>query len=207
MKLDFFNELKNNLSNKNEIKDFMKELSETVNEIARRVKDKTQNNLREEECLYYVVDVTKDAVYLQNLNIDVAFKETALPQQIKEEINTDTILRYKDGEYFIEEKLTQEFLENMVSTKDYQKIQQEFINKSKIEDNNPETRYKVLSQNDENDTTTLYYEKKGIKEIEVPNKLLPYNVKNWKIFYYEDGKFKTDTEATKENHEKWKKGI
>ncbi len=161
------------------------------------------NYLRQEDCLYYVVDANLETAYLQNLNIDVTFEEMDLPQELKGKIFTDCFLRYKNGEYIWEKKLTDDLFQNFISNSEYKKIQEEFIKESKIEENNPDIRYKVFSYNEEKETTTLYYEDNEIKEIEVPNKLLPHRVYEWKILYYEDGKFRTDIEATKESYEKW----
>lgn len=162
------------------------------------------NYLRQEDSLYYVVDANLETAYLQNLNIDVIFEEVDLPEELKGKIFTDCFLRYKNGEYIWEKELTDKFFKSLISISEYEKMQEEFINTSKIEENNPDIRYKVLSYNEEKETTTLCYEDNGIKEIEVPNKLLPYRVYEWKILYYKDGGFVTDIEATKETYEKWK---
>lgn len=162
------------------------------------------NYLRQEDCLYYVVDGNLETAYLKNLNIDVIFEEIDLPEELKGKICKDDFLIYKNGEYSLQQELTDALFKSFISISEYEKIQEEFIETSKIEDNNPDIRYKVLSYNKEKETTTLYYEDNGIKKIEVPNKLLPYRVYEWKILYYKDGGFVTDIEATKESYEKWK---
>ena len=163
------------------------------------------NYLRQEDCLYYVVDGNLETAYLKNLNIDVIFEEINLPEELKGKIWKDDFLIYKNGEYSLQQELTDELFKSFVSNSEYEKIREEFIKTSKIEENDPSLRYKVLSYNEEKETTTLYYEDNGIKEIEVPNKLLPLKVYEWKILYYKDGEFVTDVEATKESYEKWKK--
>lgn len=160
--------------------------------------------LRQEDCLYYVVDGNLETAYLKNLNIDVIFEEVDLPEELKGKIWKDDFLIYKNGEYVLDKKLKEHLFESFISISEYKKIQENFINTSKIEENNPNIRYKVFSYNEEKETTILYYEDNGIKEIEVPNKLLPHKVYEWKIFYYKDGKFITDIEETKESYEKWK---
>lgn len=160
--------------------------------------------LRQEDCLYYVVDGNLESAYLQNLNIDVIFEEVDLPEELKGKIWKDDFLIYKNGEYSLQRELTDALFESFISFSEYEKMREEFIETSKIKENNPNIRYKVLSYNEEKETTTLYYEDNGIKEIEVPNKLLPYRVYEWKILYYKDGGFVTDIEATKESYEKWK---
>lgn len=184
-------------------KEIINKAVESAKEIANKQTDKL-NYLRQEDCLYYVVDANLDTAYLQNLNIDVIFEEINLPEELKGKIFTDCILRYKNGEYIWEKELTDDLFASLVKSSEYEKIQKEFIKTSKIEEINSATRYKIFSDNDKKDTTTLYYEDNGIKEIEVPNQLLPHRVYEWKILHYEDGKFKTDVEATKENYEKWK---
>ena len=160
--------------------------------------------LRQEDCLYYVVDGNLESAYLQNLNIDVIFEEVDLPEELKGKIWKDDFLIYKNGEYSLQRELTDALFESFISISEYEKIRKEFIETSKIEENNPSLRYRVLSYNEEKETTTLYYEDNGIKEIEVPNKLLPLRVYEWKILYYKDRGFVTDIEATKESYEKWK---
>lgn len=161
------------------------------------------NYLRQEDCLYYVVDGNLETAYLQNLNVDIIFEEIDLPEELKGKIGKDDFLIYKNGEYALKKELTDDLFKQFISVSEYEKIQEKFIKESKIEENNPDIRYKVLSYNKEK-TTTLYYENNGIKEIEVPNQLLPHKVYEWKILYYKDGAFVTDIEATKENYEKWK---
>lgn len=160
--------------------------------------------LRQEDCLYYVVDGNLETAYLKNLNIDVIFEEVDLPEELKGKIWKDDFLIYKNGEYSLQRELTDALFKSFISISEYEKIREEFIETSKIEEINPDIRYRVLSYNEEKETTTLYYEDNGIKEIEVPNKLLPLRVYEWKILYYKDGGFVTDVEATKESYEKWK---
>lgn len=161
--------------------------------------------LRQEDCLYYVVDGNLETAYLKNLNIDVIFEEIDLPEELKGKIWKDDFLIYKNGEYSLQQELTDALFESFISFSEYEKMREEFIETSKIEENNPDIRYKVLSYNEEKETTTLYYEDNGIKEIEVPNKLLPLRVYEWKILYYKNGEFVTDVEATKESYEKLRK--
>lgn len=199
MKLDFFKEQKNGLEEK-EVKNFVKELTNYIEEFTERISDKIVedlNNFREEECLYFVIEKTNDEVYLQNLNLDIVFKETNLEKEIKDVIGTDYILRYKNGQYFIEDELTEKFLNSMVGINEYNKIQKEFIKESKIEKNSKDTKYRVL--NCEEKYSTLYFNNKE-NVIKVPNILLPYNITKEKVFYYENGKFRTDLEETRKNY-------
>lgn len=187
MNLDVFKGLKNNLSENNEIKELIDKLSESL-------KINNKNNLREEGCLYQVIDIGDNTVYLQNLNIDVVFEEKCISEDIKKEINPDTILRYRNGKYCIEESLTEDFLKSMVSIQEYKGIQDKFIYESNIEKYNSNIRYKVLLKKE--NSSIIYDVNNNENRIEVPNILLPYNAHNKKVFSYEYGKFKTDVEAT-----------
>ena len=68
---------------------------------------------REENCLYQVVDFSAKGVYLLNKNTNKIFEETEIPQELKNQIQNDSILRYKNGEYVYEEELTEEFFNNL----------------------------------------------------------------------------------------------
>ena len=188
MNLDIFKEIKNNLSDINDIKEF-------INNLMQHLKTNNRNDLREEGCLYQVIDIGDDIVYLQNLNIDVVFEEKCLSKDIKKEINPDTILRYRNGEYIIEDKLTEEFFKNLVNIQEYKRIQDKFIRESDIKKYNPDKRYKVLLKKE--NYTIIHDINNNENTMEVPNELLPYHVHRNKVFYYENGKFKTDIEATK----------
>lgn len=184
MNLNIFDEIKNNIDSK--ISDFISELSESLNGF----KEKEEiNNNRDEECLYHVIDSDKETVYLQNLNTNITFKETDLPEEIKRNVFTDCFLRYRNGQYIWEKELTEKYWNTLVSPIEYQEIQEKFIKESEIQENNPNTKYFVKSYEDGNDYTILSYESNGIKEIKVPNVLMPFGVNNKKIYKFKEGKF------------------
>ncbi len=124
MKLDIFNNLKNDQKENNLVENFIQELSKHLE----KTKDTTDKNLeqqeeikpketqeknREEDCLYQVVDFSAKGVYLLNKNNNKIFEETEISQELKNQIQNDSILRYKNGEYIYEEELTEEFFNNL----------------------------------------------------------------------------------------------
>jgi len=186
MRLEFLEELKNNLDNK--VENFLNELSEHLNNSKDKLvnnQDTRLNQLREEDCLYYVIDSDLETVYLQNLNNNIRFKETDMSPEMKREVFTDCILRYKNGEYIWDKELTDKFMNTLVSAGELSKIKEEFTKESKIEENAPDTRYNVLSHGDEH--TILSYN--GTKIVKVPNALMPFGVDNKKVYIYKNGKF------------------
>lgn len=186
MRLEFFEELKNNLDDK--VENFLNELSTHLNNSKEKVvnnQDTRVNQLREEDCLYYVIDSDLETVYLQNLNNNIRFKETDMSPKIKKEVFTDCILRYKNGEYIWDKELTDKFMNSLVSASELSQIKEEFAKESKIEENALDTRYNVLSHGDEH--TILSYN--GTKTVKVPNALMPFGVDNKKVYIYKNGKF------------------
>ena len=137
MKLEIFNKLANDAKESNLVENFIQELSkylenakekgeqkmnipnnnnESNNEISNEKTLKQQENLnqnREENCLYQVVDFSVNGVYLLNKITNKIFEETEISQELKNQIQNDSILRYKNGEYVYEEELTEEFFNNL----------------------------------------------------------------------------------------------
>ena len=116
MNLDFFKELKNNLSNNNEIKEFMQELSDYMNNI--KEKKSKVKDIREEG-LYYVLNANPDKIYLTKFNSKKVFEATELPQEIKNTVSEGVILRYKNGQYTIDEELTEKNFEGLLNIDEY----------------------------------------------------------------------------------------
>ena len=71
------------------------------------------NSLKKEDNLYQVVEILLDGAYLQNLSDKKISKETNIPKDVLKRIGNDSILRYKNGKYIYEEKLTDEFFNNL----------------------------------------------------------------------------------------------
>ena len=192
MNLYFFNDLINKVKESDFVQNFMTELSDYleknagkgVNELSTQENKKITNN-REENCLYQVVDFSSNGVYLQNTNNNVIFEETEIPQELKDKISNDYILRYKDGKYIYEEELTDNFMNSMVSVQEFKKIKEDFINDSNILEIDSNTQYKVESR--ENDYTILSYGDN--KTMKVPNELIPFFAKEQSILYFRDGRF------------------
>lgn len=188
MKLNFFEEIKNNLDDR--VENFINELAEQLKNSKEKVSNEQNarlNELREEDCLYYVIDSDSETVYLQNLNNNIKFKGTDLPSEIKKEVFTDCILRYKNGEYIWDKEMTDKFMNTLVSAGELSRIKEDFAQESRIQENAPNTNYNVLSHND--DYTILSYENNGIKTVKVPNVLMPFGVDNKKVYIYKNGKF------------------
>ena len=209
MNLEFFRDLKNNPKGDAKMDEFINELSNSLkndsgvskeNMVIDAQKSK-KSILDREEGLYYVVEENTDFVYLQNTNTDEIFKETNLPEELKQKIMEGYMLRFHDGEYYIDEEETEKYENSLVDVREYTRIKQDFLETSGILENDANTRYRVLSQNNEEDYTILAFENNGTKEIKVPNALLPYVVNSKKVFYFENRKFKTDVEETKKNLE------
>ena len=117
MKLEIFNKLANEVKESNLVENFIQELSkylenakekgeqnmnipnnnnESNNEISNEQTLKQQENLdqnREENCLYQVVDFSRNGVYLLNKNTNKIFEETEISQELKNQIQNDSILR------------------------------------------------------------------------------------------------------------------
>ena len=86
------------------------------NEVEKESALEQQENLeqnREENCLYQVVDFSAKGIFLLNKNTNKIFEETEISQELKGQIQNDSILRYKNGEYIYEEELTEEFFNNL----------------------------------------------------------------------------------------------
>ena len=189
MKLDFFCDLKSNSL----IKEFIEELSnylENTNkqkgELIMNEFNNEQNKYREENCLYQVVDFSANGVFLKNTNNNVIFEETNLPKELLGKLGNDYILRYVNGKYLYDEKLTDKFFNKLVSISEYKKIQDEFMQNSNILQISTDTKYSVELQEDE--YTILKYGQNNM--LKVPNALIPFFINNKSVLYYEDGAFK-----------------
>lgn len=197
MNLELINNLVKGVKDNKFVQDFIKELSDyllkgTIGKENNELQEKNPNlnNLREENCLYQVVDRGLNGIYLQNTRNNRVFEETDISQEIQDAIENDYILRYQDGKYVIEERLTDDFFNSMIGIEEYEEIQDDFIKKSNISELDSDTRFNVISR--EKDYTVLGYEDTRKNQIEVPNALLPYFMDNDTILYYKNGRFEKD---------------
>ena len=158
-----------------------KENNEKINQL---------NSLKQENCLYQVVEMGIDCAYLENLENCRVFKENDIPKDILEKISNDTVLKYKDGKYVIEEEITQRFFDSLVGIKEYVDIQKKFTQESNILQNSPDTIYKIQERNEK--YTIVTYEKNGICTIKVPNELIPYWSKKREYLKYKNGDFQRE---------------
>jgi len=115
MNLDFFRELKNSLSD-DKAKDFIKELSDYMNNFKEKISKPKDIN---KEALYYVLNANPDKIYLTKFNDKKVFEATDLPQEIKNAVSEGFILRYKNGEYTVDEKLTEKNFEGLLNIDKY----------------------------------------------------------------------------------------
>lgn len=202
MKLDFFNELVNNLKENNFVQGFINELSNHLNNLNEKQRNETnmpeiknnknegniENDLRQEGQLYQVVNFSSNGVFLQNTQNNKIFEETNISKEMLDIIGNDSILRYSNGKYVYEEDLTDEFFDKMVGMEEYKKIQEDFIKQINILEIDSNTKYTVVNKGEE--YTTLKYDNN--KTIEVPNALIPFFAKENSTLYYKEGEFKKD---------------
>lgn len=116
MHLDFFKDIKNNLE-KSEVKDFLNELSDYMNNLKEKI-FKPKND--REEGLYYVLDGKPNKVFLTKFNSKKVFEETDLPEEIKNSVSEGFILRYKDGTYTVDEELTEKNFDGLLNIDEYE---------------------------------------------------------------------------------------
>jgi len=115
LKLDFFRELKNNLE-KSEAKDFLNELTDFMNSLKKKMSK--PKDIREEG-LYYVLDGNPNKVYLTKFSSKKVFEASDLPQEIKNIVSKGFILRYKNGQYLVDEELTEKNFEGLLNIDKY----------------------------------------------------------------------------------------
>lgn len=195
MDLDVFQDLINKVKDSDLVQNFITELSNHLektnskegNKMTNNEKVSELNNHREENCLYQVVDFSSDGVFLQNTNNNAIFEEKNMPKELMDKISNDYILRYKDGNYVIEEELTDDFMNSMVGVQEYKRIQENFEKESNILKIDPNTHYTVSSRKE--DFTVLSYGENSKNTIEVPNELLPYFINEQTVLNYKNGKF------------------
>ena len=130
MSLDLINDIVNKIKESDFVNNFMEELSNHLANVKEKGEkqmsnDNTNSNelneFRKENELYQVVDFSSKGVYLQNMNTNKVFEETNISQDLKNKIGYDYILRYKNGEYIFEEKLTDDFMNGLTDIQEYQK--------------------------------------------------------------------------------------
>ena len=180
MNLGLFNNL-TNIKENNFIQNFINELSEEL----KKGKLNMAREIREDDTLYQVVDQSENGFYLKNTKTDEIFEETNLSKEMKDTIENDYILRYKNGEYTFEEELTDDFFNSLVGSREYKEIQELFINESSISEINSDTTFNLETR--EKEYSILSYEYKTIK---VPNILIPYFAEEGTELKYENGEFK-----------------
>lgn len=195
MNLDLFNNLVNSVKENSIVQSFIKELSNYLEKENNKLINEENNRkdhgtLKQENCLYQVVDMDVDGAYLQNTDNNYISKETNISKEILSKIGTDSVLRYKDGNYIYEEEITNDFYNSLIDVKEYKHIQDTFVKESNIIEIDSDTTYKI--ELCEDDYCLLSYENKGKNTIQVPKELIPFWAKDGDILYYKDGKFNRD---------------
>ncbi len=187
MNLDLFN----NVLNRVKENDVIQNLSKDISKYLENAKNSTEKaitktkGLKEEDCLYQVVEMAEEGAYLKNANNNRVYEEKDLPKELLDKIGNDTILRYKNGEYIIEEEMTQKFFDDLVGIKEYREMQDNFTKESNILENSPDTIYKIEKKQD--DYSILSYGEKNT--LKVPNELIPFFANKGEELYYKNGKF------------------
>lgn len=195
MNLDLFNNLVNSVKENNIIQSFIKELSNYLEKQNNKLLNEEYNRkdneiLRQENCLYQVVEMDADGVYLQNTDNNSIAKEMDISKEILNKIGNDSVLRFKDGNYIYEEELTKQFYNSLTDIKEYKKIQNNFVEENDMLEIEPNTRYKF--ELSEDNYCLLSYENNGKNTIKVPKELIPFWTKNGDNLYYKNGKFNRD---------------
>lgn len=192
MNLDLFNNLVNSVKENNIVQSFIKELSNYLEKQNNKLLNEEHNRkdngiLKQENCLYQVVEIDVDGVYLQNTENNSVSKEMDISKEILNKIGNDSVLRFKDGSYIYEEELTNQFYDSLIDVKKYKNIQDNFVKESNILEIDSDTRYKIELSKD--NYCLLSYENNGKSTIEVPKELIPFWAKNGDNLYYKNGKF------------------
>ncbi len=191
MKLDMFNNLSNNKKENNVIQNFIKELSNHLENLTKKqVDNKNDNILQQEDCLYQVVEIKSDGAYLQNVDNNKVSKEMNINKEMLDKIGEDSVLRYKNGEYIYEEELTEEFLNRLVDIKKLQEVKEKFAEEIENLEITPETKFEI--EECEEDYYILSYGDNEKNKIKVPKELIPFWTKKEEKLYFENGKFNRD---------------
>jgi len=191
LNLDLLNNLVNSIKENNVVQSFIKELSNYLEKENNKVHNKkTDNTLKQENCIYQVVEMDVEGAYLQNTENNCISKETDISKEILNKIGNDSVLRFKNGSYIYEEELTKEFYDSLIDVREYKDIQDNFIKESNILEIDADTIYKIESH--ENNYCLLSYNNNGKNTIEVPKQLIPFWAKNGDNLHYKNGKFNRD---------------
>lgn len=103
LNLEIFNNLLNNIKEGNVVQNFINELSDFLK---KSNKDLSNSCLKQENCLYQVVEIAVDGAYLKNINNNQVAKEVDISKETLNKIGNDSVLIYKDKNYIYEEELT-----------------------------------------------------------------------------------------------------
>lgn len=171
--------LSNALNNKGEIK-----------EVTTTAEPEIENaTYHRENGLYQVIDFSSKGVWLQDTRSGKTFEENNLPKDFLNSLTNDSILRYQNGAYSLEEEITEDFLNSLVDIGTLKKIQETFQKESGILQLDTTTKFQVEQRKKE---TTIVSFANGAKTLEVPNALVPYFTEVGDIVTYQNGTFKRE---------------
>ena len=106
MELNFFDNIKNKKEEKLLLNSLIEGLDELKEKIDERLKEIDLFKTNEGE-LYYVYAYTPENVYITKQKSNKVEKLEGVTDEFKRKLAEGFILRYKDGKYFIDEKLTE----------------------------------------------------------------------------------------------------
>lgn len=77
--------------------------------------NKKLENMRKEDSFYYVVDGNPSRIFLTMFNSNKVFEEVNFPDELRNKVSEGVILKYENGTYKIDEKMTEENFEGRLN--------------------------------------------------------------------------------------------
>lgn len=107
MSLNLVNDLINNLKENDFVQNFLNELADALGNTKNTLDNNEKgSSLKQEGCVYQVVDLTLNGAALLNTDNHMIAEETDISKELLDEIAEDSVLRYKDGKYVYDDELT-----------------------------------------------------------------------------------------------------
>lgn len=160
-----------------------KELQKATEDLANIQNSKLQK-YRKEDHLYVVIERNLHSAYLQDIDTNVVFEEVNFSDDVFNSLYNDVVVRYKDGEYIVEEEITNEWFDSFISIDEHKQALTELLsapNFSNIDFEN--TSFNILSRGKHH--TLLSFGENNKNTLKVPNKLISYWVNDDSILYYD----------------------
>lgn len=211
MNFELFNSLKNDRAEGGFVQQFINEIKECLlnsgntkeNNISKKTitkenysaesdleikNTKIRQGLKQEGCIYVVVDNCLKGAYLENTETGRIYNEQDFPKGMEELLVEDNVFIYQNGQYVYDYELTGKYRDSFVSIQEAEKAQAKFSKEFNKRGLDSETTFKISSGNHQKDEiVTLSYKDKydNIKEIEVPSLLIPYFLYDFTILKYD----------------------